>query len=386
MTEELLSGKRPRVVIFRSALLPLSETFIRDQAEALRRFEPIYAGLKQVPSGIPSSRPTVVLAAPGDRFEKAKVAAYRLAGLGGSFTSRIRAFAPSLIHAHFAPDGVDALPLVERLRAPLVVTLHGYDVTSSDESFKKNAYGLSYLRKRRHLWDRTHTFLCVSEFIRDCALKAGFPEQKLRVHYTGINCDYFVRPQTPRDGSVLFVGRLVQKKGCAYLLEAMAEVRRVFPAASLTVIGDGPLRDSLEARAKQLDLSVSFLGAQSTSEVKASMARASIFSVPSVAADNGDSEGFGMVFAEAQAMGTPVVSFRHGGIPEVVEDGATGLLVPERDSQALATAIIRLLRDNRMWSQFSVQGATRIPSVYSLQRQTNLLEDIYVSAVDSSRT
>jgi glycosyltransferase involved in cell wall biosynthesis len=374
----------PRVLIFRSALLPISETFIREQAEALRRFEPVYAGLKQVPSGLPSSGPAILLTSPGENFSALRTMAYRLTGYGASFKSSIEKLAPTLVHAHFAVDGADALPIVNHFKIPLVVTLHGYDVTSDDASLRKSPAGINYLRRRRELWERAHFFLCVSEFMRDRALEAGFPEEKLRVHYTGVNCNYFSRSVAPRDGSVLFAGRLVQKKGCQYLLAAMAEVRRILPNTALTVIGDGPLRAGLEAQARELNLPVRFLGARPLSEVRACMSQASLFCVPSVRADNGDSEGFGMVFAEAQALGTPVVSFRHGGIPEAVEDEQTGLLVPERDTHALAAAITRLLRDERLWNQFSVRGSERIPEIYSLEQQTRKLEDIYALACETT--
>ncbi len=380
MNETPHSGSRPRVVIFRSALLPGSETFIREQAEALRRFEPVYAGLKQEQSGLPHSARSILLASQGARLPFLRTLLYQVSGYSPAFKARIREVRPSLIHAHFALDGVAALPLAKHLNIPLIVSLHGYDVTSSDSSLRTSATGLLYVLRRRQLWEGAHTFLCVSEFIREKAIEVGFPRNKLRVHYTGVNCNQFSQSDEPRDGSVLFVGRLVQKKGCEFLLEAMAEVKRALPGTSLTVIGDGPLRSRLQAQAQQLNLPVRFLGARPTSEVRDYMSRASVFCVPSLRADNGDSEGFGMVFAEAQAMGTPVVSFSHGGIPEAVEDGHTGLLVPERDTPALAAAMIRLLRDASLWSRFSARGSERIREKYSLETQTQVLEDIYAAA------
>jgi len=305
---------------------------------------------------------------------------YQVSGYSPAFKARIKEVRPSLIHAHFALDGVAALPLAEHLNIPLIVSLHGYDVTSSDSSLRSSATGLLYLLRRRQLWEGAHTFLCVSEFIRYQAIEAGFPRNKLRVHYTGVDCKHFSQSDGPRDGNILFVGRLVQKKGCQFLLEAMVEVSRALPGTSLTVIGDGPLRSRLQAQASQLNIPVRFLGARPISEVRDCMSRASLFCVPSLRADNGDSEGFGMVFAEAQAMGTPVVSFNHGGLPEAVEDGHTGLLVPERDTHALAAAIIRLLSDATLWSRFSARGSARIREKYSLETQTQILEDIYAAA------
>ncbi|MGD0646580.1 MAG: glycosyltransferase [Acidobacteriaceae bacterium] len=379
MNDFTRSCECPRVIIFRSTLLPLSETFIRDQAEALRRFEPIYAGLKQARSGLPRSQRSILLTSPSTRFPRLRILAYKATGYSPAFKSQIGEVQPSLLHAHFAVDGALALPLAKSLDIPLIVTLHGYDVTTNDANMRKSLSGILYLLKRRELWERTHTFLCVSEFIRTKAVEAGFPPHKLRAHYTGIDCNYFSRSGGPRDGGVLFAGRLVQKKGCQYLLDAMVEVSRSIPETHLTVIGDGPLRSSLEAHARQLGLRVRFLGALPTSEVRAYMSRASIFCVPSLRADNGDSEGFGMVFTEAQAMGTPVVSFNHGGIPEAVEDGRTGLLVPERDTPALAAAILRLLRDTNLWNDFSVHASERIRERYALDRQTRSLEDIYAA-------
>lgn len=380
MNESPPYGSCPRVVIFRSALLPVSETFIREQAEALRRFEPVYAGLKQVRSGLPHSARSILLASPGARLSLLRTLLYQVSGYSPAFKARIEEVRPSLVHAHFALDGVAALPLAKHLNIPLIVSLHGYDVTSSDNSLRTSMSGLLYLLLRRQLWESAHTFLCVSEFIRETAIEMGFPRNKLRVHYTGVNCNHFSRSDVPRDGSVLFVGRLVQKKGCQFLLDAMAEVNRALPGTALTVIGDGPLRGGLQAQASQLNIPVRFLGALPTSEVRDCMSRASIFCVPSLRADNGDSEGFGMVFAEAQAMGTPVVSFSHGGIPEAVEDGRTGLLVPERDTHALAAAMIRLLRDATLWSSFSARGSARVREKYSLESQTRILEDIYAAA------
>lgn len=384
MNDSVLSGSLPRVVIFRSELLPGSETFIREQAEALRRFEPIYAGLKQARSGLPHSAKSVLLEGSGTSFSSLRRSIYQITGYAPAFKSHIEEMRPSLIHAHFALDGVAALPLANHLNLPLVVSLHGYDVTSSDRSLRTSTTGTLYLLRRPQLWERAHTFLCVSNFIRDKAIEAGFPESKLLVHYTGVNCDHFAKSDAPRDRSVLFVGRLVEKKGCQFLLDAIAEVSEVLPGTSLTVIGDGPLRSRLQEQASQLHIPVRFLGALPASEVRDAMSRASIFCVPSVRADNGDSEGFGMVFAEAQAMGTPVVSFHHGGIPEAVDDGNTGLLVPERDAKALAAAIIRLLSDAALWTSFSANGPVRIREKFSLESQTRSLEDIYSAACVSA--
>jgi glycosyltransferase involved in cell wall biosynthesis len=147
------------------------------------------------------------------------------------------------------------------------------------------------------------------------------------------------------------------------------------------VIGHGPLRGELEALARELDVKVAFLGPQNADLVRLWMGRARILCVPSVQAKTGDSEGFGMVFAEAQSMGTPVVSTWHSAIPEVVRHGVTGLLAAERDYTGLAHHIGRFLSDHIFWSTCSNRAIAHIRDNFDLQRQTFELEKTYSSVL-----
>jgi glycosyltransferase involved in cell wall biosynthesis len=105
----------------------------------------------------------------------------------------------------------------------------------------------------------------------------------------------------------------------------------------------------------------------------------------SIVAKAGDTETFGMVFAEAQAMGLPVASFAVGGIPEAVEHGVTGLLAPERDTDALANNIVTLLTDGSMWRRFSTAGQERVKRLFDLAKQTAKLEQIYDEVIQEHR-
>jgi glycosyltransferase involved in cell wall biosynthesis len=234
-----------------------------------------------------------------------------------------------------------------------------------------------YLRRRQQLWERTSLFLCVSEFIRKKALEAGFPKEKLRVHFIGVNRQSF-RPAGERTGKlVLFVGRLVEKKGCIHLLRAMRRVQDLEPSARLVVVGDGPLRASLEKSAQELRLQVEFLGSQPGSVVRESIRRASLLCIPSITGVDGGSEGLGMVILEAQAMGRPVVGFRSGGIPEAISEGVTGLLAPAGDEAGLAEHILRYLQDEAFWQSSSTEGINWVAERFDLDRQTRELEAIY---------
>lgn len=141
---------------------------------------------------------------------------------------------------------------------------------------------------------------------------------------------------------VLFVGRLAEKKGVCFLLEAI----RLVPGARLVVVGDGPLRSELENLARPLGKRVRFEGAKTHEELKYIYASSDIFAMPSVTAKDGDQEGFGLVMLEAFASGLPVVASDSGGIRDLIQEGHNGFLVPEKDPRMLAMRLNQLVLDN----------------------------------------
>ena len=369
---------KPNVLVFRNELLPCSETFILAQANALTNFRPVFAGVHSAPRSLLLGAPPTLVSPSSTLPGKALRRLYWRTSYAPWFYRKLRSAKPGLIHAHFALDGAAALPVHGELNIPLVVTLHGYDVTSSDDSLRQSIEGRVYLRRREELWAGASLFLCISEFIRDKALEKGFPAEKLRVHYTGTDLNQFRFRLCARDPNmILFVGRLVEKKGCDYLLDALSYIRNHHRSVHLVIIGTGPMEAALKQRVAAEHLPCEFLGVQPVDVVKQQMARARVFCVPSVAASNGDSEGLGMVFAEAQAMGTPVASFRHGGIAEVVKHGKTGLLAPERDSKMLGENLLRLLRDHATWIEYSQNSVQWVRERFDIERQTVQLERIY---------
>jgi colanic acid/amylovoran biosynthesis glycosyltransferase len=375
------------VIIFRSELLPISETFIEAQVRSLKSFRGQYVGLTRARRSLALPDNTIYLCGRRGPFSRLLAATYKSVGYPRHICPLLRETGAILLHAHFAPDGATALPLLSCLHIPLLVTLHGYDVTVKDAAFCETISGLVYVAKRRQLWKRTSLFLCVSQFIRKKAIEAGFPEEKLFVHYIGIDRSLFeYTPNPARRRSVLFVGRLVEKKGCSYLLDAMAIVQKRHPDIELIIVGAGPQYSSLTEQAKKLALRCTFMGAQSQSEVRRLLQSARVFCVPSITAATGDSEGLGMVFAEAQAMGVPVVSFQHGGIPEVVRHGETGLLAPERDTSTLGEYIERLATDDALWGEYSLAGVDWVRRQFDLEKQTRKLEQVYEKLGDRSGT
>ncbi len=344
--------------------------------QALTRYPAVLAGLERTQPSLPLPAGSLLLAEGCGWLPAARAKLYRRLAIAPLFHRALARTEPALVHAHFATGGRTALALARKLGVPLLVTLHGADVTvRGQRDTHRDAY--------QELGEQARLFLCVSDFIRRRAIEAGLPAAKCLVHYIGID-RYLFAPavaaaQSPR--SILFIGRLVDKKGCEYLLRAMHRVQQQLPDAALTILGDGPLRASLEALAATLALRCTFLGSRPSVEVRHALERTRVLCAPSVTAANGDSEGLPTVIAEAQAMGVPVVATSHAGIPEIVVDGLTGLLVPERDTEALAHALITLLSDPDLWQRASRAAQHRIAEHFDLRQQTSLLEQIYDRAL-----
>ncbi len=372
---------KPVALIYRSRLLPFSETFILDQARAMATYRPYFAGFKRV-KGIDVPAESLWVSEAGHRWKKINKLRFKLLGPSASEVEVLRRQEPRILHAHFGPDAGEALKIAEGLNVPLVATYHGYDATLTDRSMGSTPHGWLYLMRRNALRKRATRFIAVSTFIRDKLLQQGFPPERTLIHYIGVNTEFFQPdPTVKRQPIVLFVGRLVAKKGCSLLIRAMQRVQEKVPDVQLVVVGDGPLKQELEADAKASLRNYSFVGRQSPTEVRGWMQRATVFCVPSIAAPNGDAEGFGMVFAEAQACGLPVVSFASGGIPDAVSHGETGLLAPEGDCETLAEYLCLLLTDQNRWSEFSAAGQARVLKKFNIRLQTPLLEDLYTQLI-----
>jgi colanic acid/amylovoran biosynthesis glycosyltransferase len=363
----------PKVLIFKETILPPSETFILAQMRAFTRFTPYLVGLEPANKGLPLDTPPLLLSHRASKAADLRSKIYRRVGFAPLFHSNIRRLRPDLIHAHFASGGKTLLPLNNSLKRPLIVTLHG----GSDVPIQKPQKGAYRL-----LAEKANLFLCVSDFIRRQAIEAGYPAEKLLVHYIGIDRTLFFPPTGVRStDSILFIGRLVEMKGGEYLLRAMQVVQASRPTTDLTLIGDGPMRSGLERLATELNVRCTFMGLQPPAIVREMLQRCRLLTLPSVTTSDGHVEGLPTVLIEAQAMGVPVVSTVHSGIPEGVADGATGILVPERDSEQLAAAILRLLEDQALWQRFHLATQEHIDRQFDLRRQTALLEDIYAEQI-----
>jgi colanic acid/amylovoran biosynthesis glycosyltransferase len=369
---------KPRVVIYRDFLLPASETFIKSQADGLRRFEPIYLGLRRVDGIEIAVERSIVIQQPG-LFGILDRALFSRTGLSVAATLKLLPLRPRMLHAHFGVDASRIMRFAHSMRLPMLVTLHDYDITTSDAELLKLApYCATYIARRPELNRRATKFIAVSNFIKQKAILRGFSAEKIAVHHIGIDVDRF-QPDPPheREKIVLFVGRLVEKKGCKYLIQAMATVQRSHPDAELVIVGDGPERQELEALAASALKRYRFLGVQSPAQVKAWHNQARVFCLPSVTAASGETEGLPISILEAQAMNLVVVATRHAGVPESVEHGETGLLADERDALGLAAQLEAALGSAELSFRLAAAARQQVHASFNLSRQNALLEQIY---------
>lgn len=367
---------RPVAAIYRSPLFNDSETFVQAHAAGLTRYQPLLVGLEDRRNARAAFRERMLVAGTAEALR------LKLAGSAPRLTERLRRTSPALIHAHFATDGLLALPLARALGVPLVTTLHGYDVARTRRRMFASAR-LSWMRyavMRRRLIAGGDLFLAVSDAVRRQALALGFPADRTHTHYLGVDLERFGRGDSaPEPGLVLHVARLVEKKGTALLLDAFTLLRRTRPEARLVIVGDGPERAALERKRSALGLenAVSFAGRLPQDEVAGCMRRAWLLAAPSLTARDGDAEGLPTAIVEAAAASLPAVGSDHSGIPEAIVDGETGFIVPERDPAALAQRLDALLGSAELRLRMGIAARKLAEERFDARRQNRLLEERY---------
>lgn len=256
-----------------------------------------------------------------------------------------------IVHAHWLiPQGI----IQSFFSKPYIVTGHGGDVTSLNKGLLRKLK-IRCLKKAKHI-------TVVSEHLKNTVQKL-VPDIHPDVISMGVDINKFGKqhyiPDYFGQGDkkvVLFVGRLAEKKGVTYLIEAMKQVD-----AMLVIVGNGSLQEKLQLQAKELGKSkVKFLGGKTHEELKNILASADVFVTPSVTAKDGDQEGFGLVMLEAMASELPVVASNSGGIPQLIINNINGLLCEEKDVNILAKCIINLLNNKELSQQLITNGKETI--------------------------
>lgn len=356
-----------RAMVFRRTVLPGSETFIRNQTDYLPTWTGRIVGIERRASPLVADHDTVLFE--GSPWRRRLFA---WTGRSRSLTQAIRDGRFDVVHAHFSTNGWLASRAARAAGVPLVITVHAHDVTSllNKGPWWRRAATRRQVRKALANADRV---IAVSDFIRTKAISVGARPERTEVLFTGT-------PLAPladvdKQWDIVFVGRMVDKKGASDLLDAIA--RSTVRPMRVAMIGDGELRADLEARAASLDVDVEFLGMVPPARVAQEMAAARAVVVPSKTAPNGDVEGLPTVIVEALALGVPIITTRHSGIPEAVRHEREGLLVDEGDVDALASALDRLLSDSHLAERLSEGARHRAETDFDIVAQCRKLETIY---------
>jgi N-acetyl-alpha-D-glucosaminyl L-malate synthase BshA len=274
----------------------------------------------------------------------------------------------SLIHTHWLiPQGFIGALMQCFFHIPHVATVHGSDLTI----LKKHRL----LHPLCHFIVRNKDIITVNSTYMKKLLLSLVPdlEQKVRVIPMGIEAEKFktgkffdLKKQYKTDHLILSVGRLVDLKGIIHLIDAMPDVLLKYPDTTLLIIGDGPEKDFLNLRIQALGIvkNVKMLGRINPINLFPYYQSSDIFVLPSINI-NGKTEALGVVLLEAMASGCPVIGSNVGGIPDIIDDGENGFLVPEQRPDVLAEKIVQLLSDDELKEKFRKNGYTKIQHFFT---------------------
>lgn len=287
-----------------------------------------------------------------------------------------------IAHAHFGPVARSYRFVKALWNVPFVATFHGYDFCTYPRKHGRDVY--------RRLFEDADLVTVNSDYTRRRVEALGCDAERLRTLPVGLDpreFGYAARVLEPGGAiEVLSVGRLVEIKGHEYAIRAVHRVRDRLPWIRYTIVGDGPRRESLERLITDLGLgeAVRLVGARDAEQVRHALRGAHVFVMPSINV-SGDEEGQGLALQEAQAVGLPVIATRTGGLPEGIAEGASGFLVRERDPEALAAALLRIIELHDAWPEMGRLGHEFVARRYDIRELSRRLVELYGNALGEFR-
>lgn len=364
------------VALFSTSFLPYSQTFIYDELRAHERYEvDVFCKERLNEDRFPYAR----YVKPPQWAEKI----YENIAYWPRFDRLIGRGDYALVHAHFGTGAVYALPYVLRHDLPFVITFWGNDVGMLLGKQRYQPRRWRYMLYAPKLMARADRMLCVSrEMCELVAEMSGRPEA-VHLYRHGIDLARFQPRAKNKEGhkvpEVVMVGRFTEKKGHRYAIRAFAKAIEAGRNARLTLVGSGALEGECRRLVHQQGIAehVTFAGVLSHEETAECLATADVALVPSVVARDHDREGRPTVVMEASASAVPVIGTYHAGIPGTVDDGETGFLVPERDVEALAGRLIRLLDDPALRRRFGQAAREKMEHEFDLHDRVRALERHY---------
>jgi colanic acid/amylovoran biosynthesis glycosyltransferase len=282
-----------------------------------------------------------------------------------------------IIHCQFGMYGIDGMIYrdIGAIKGKLITSFRGYDISWYVKESGEQVYN--------ELFAKGDFFLANCEFFRHRAIKLGCDEQKIIVHGSSIDCSKFTfKTRHPHpDGKIRIAttGRLVEKKGIEYSIRAVAKLTNIHPNIEYNIIGDGYLKEHLQQLIEELSVTqqVNLLGWKNQKEIIEILDKTHLFIAPSVTAEDGNQDAPVNTLKEAMAMGLPVIGTLHGGIPELVKDGISGFLVPERDADAISKMVSYLIKHPEIWQEMGSSGRAYVEKHYDINKLNDELVEIY---------
>lgn len=363
-----------KVLHFKTTYLNRSETFIDRLVRNHQEFEPVIAtcykesytdGLNvyEMPkigfSGLKNTIRLKVNSSPDflyDVFEKEQ---------------------PDLVHGHFGLDSYRLIPVIKKFKVPFIVNFYGHDVIRLPKEF---GWTTRYKRLKKHI----DCAIAGSEDMRRNLAEIGFNKSNIHTIKLAVNLDEISFQQRVKARpKIMMVGRLVEKKGFTYALQAVSMLNNQMPEIEVSIFGDGELMEDLKSEARNLGIEnhVRFHGFTDNQAIIDQLYQHDILIVPSVQAKDGDREGIPQTTVEGMATGIPAIASDHAGLPELINDLETGLQVPERDSSAIKDAIVKLVENPELVKKLSLNGRKIVEQEHNIKTQVRKIEDLYRSNI-----
>lgn len=386
-----------KVVHFKKMFLHNTETFIYNQIINTKNIENyVICRELNIPNSFDFSKITEVKEIAYKFNWSIQKCAFAFLGICGKYYTfdiqkiidYLKELKPDIFHVHFGPDANYFLPIKRKIGIPMVTSFYGYDVSS----FPKEYFGFAR-RVYQNLAREGEIFIAMTDDMKTQLIELEFPEEKIIVHYFGINSSIFANRErdyskVKKQINLLQVASLIEKKGHWFLLQAINKLVHEHNRldVKLNIIGTGPTEAKLRTfvQNRKLDKYVDFLGFVSFSETYLDhFYNSDIYVHHSVTDGRGNKEGIPTTVVEALATGLPVISTYHAGIPDVVKHETSGYLTEERDVTSLTTYLLRLLDDQKLREKLGRNGRKFAIEQCDIKKNSLNLEKIYSRALKS---
>jgi colanic acid/amylovoran biosynthesis glycosyltransferase len=372
----------------------LQSSFIKNQVENHIEFNPVVLyklAMHKIPGGFAqldsSEFPALGLSSNENKFSQLKFKILKLISNNdiNSINEFVKKHDVKVLHFHYGTDAGIFLPFLKINKIPSVVSFYGYDCSGFPRQF--GGFGKRYLLKR--VFPYMTRIIAMSPDMKKDLIDIGCPENKIIVHHHGndVRSFYIDRDYSKKTDTVnfLIVSGLTPQKGHLFLLKSFKEAYKKNNKIRLTIVGGGPLREKIANYISENQLSayvsfepsVVYLSEKHLDYIR----KNDIFIHPSVTDVNGDKEGIPGAIIEAMASGLPIISTYHAGIPFIIEDRKTGLLVNEYDNEALTEVILELAGNELLREQLGKAGQNYSLQELDLNKKEEELEKIYLELI-----